>query len=242
MAQLPTGVERARRRLPWQEAPGTGPEQQVPRIIVADDHPLVLHGIEALLKDRDHRIVGLFSEGLSAWDSIAEDACDIAVLDLNMPGLSGLQILSRARAEGRNVKIVLLTSNISDAQLVEAIRLNVDGLVLKEAAASLLVLCIDTICAGGVWRDRDASNRALAHLASPTAVAPPASTLTERETEVAAFVARGLRNRQIAELAGITEGTVKMHLHNIYEKIGIGSRTELAVYVRDAGVLAPQSS
>ena len=111
------------------------------------------------------------------------------------------------------------------------VRENVDGLVLKEAAAEVLVTCVRAVARGETWMDREAMNRALRKLS-----APPAAKLTEREIEVARFVAQGLRNKQIAYQASISEGTVKMHLHNIYEKLGVNSRTELVLHVRDKGL------
>ncbi len=204
------------------------------RLLIADDHPIVLKGIEGLFAADAFQVTGTFTDGAAAMAQIEAGVCDIAVVDLHMPGLSGLEILRRSRELDLPARIVILTSSIDDDDLVEAIRLKADGLVLKETAASLLVTCVQTVAAGGQWIDRDAMGRALLRLSAPQPAA--AGKLTAREADVARSVALGLRNKEIAEKASISEGTVKMHLHNIYEKLGIGSRTELAIYVRDVGV------
>lgn len=201
------------------------------RLIVADDHPLVLRGIEGLFDSSEFEIVALCADGAAAMEQIEQSACDVAVLDIHMPGLSGIEILKRVRRQGLPVKIVLLTSTIDDESLVDVVRENVDGLVLKEAAAEVLVTCVTAVSRGESWIDREAMGRALRKLSAPR----PAK-LTEREIEVAHFIAQGLRNKEIAYRAKISQGTVKMHLHNIYEKLGVGSRTELALYVRDKGL------
>jgi DNA-binding NarL/FixJ family response regulator len=201
------------------------------RLIVADDHPLVLRGIEGLFDTAEFEIVALCGDGVKAMEHIQRAACDVAVLDVNMPGLSGIEILKRVRAEGLPVKIVLLTSNIDDDSLMDVVRDGVDGLVLKEAASDALVTCVRAVCRGETWMDRETMNRALRKLS-----APRPGKLTEREVEVARFVAQGFRNKEIAYRASISEGTVKMHLHNIYEKLGVGSRTELVLHMRDKGL------
>jgi len=201
------------------------------RLIVADDHPLVLRGIEGLFDSGEFQIVAQCVNGAAAMEQIEQAACDVAVLDINMPGMSGIEILKRVRAQGLPVKIVLLTSNIDDDSLVDVVREGVNGLVLKEAASDVLVTCVQAVCRGETWIDREAMGRALRKLSAPR----PAK-LTGREVEVAKFVAQGLRNKEIAYKANISEGTVKMHLHNIYEKLGVNSRTELVLYVRDKGL------
>ncbi len=201
-------------------------------LLIADDHPLVLKGVEGLFDPAEFRIAAICTDGSAALDQIRAGVCNIAVIDLHMPGRTGLEILRAVRAEALPVKIVLLTATVEDATLVEAIQGEVDGLVLKESAASLLVTCVKSVRDGVSWIDKHAMTRAFNAL-TPT---PHLARLTEREAEVARHVASGLRNKEIAARANITEGTVKMHLHNIYEKIGIGTRTELAIYVRDVGL------
>jgi two-component system nitrate/nitrite response regulator NarP len=205
------------------------------RLLIADDHQLVLHGIEGLFDAPEFQIVKSCGDGFSAMAEIERGDCDVAILDIHMPGLSGLEVLTATRQQGLATKVVLLTSNINDAALVEAIRNGVDGLVLKETAASLLVNCVRAVSAGERWIDRDAMSRAFSLLSAPQS---QTGKLTGREAEVARHVAEGLRNKEIAARTGISEGTVKVHLHKIYEKLNVSSRTELAIYIRDAGARA----
>jgi two-component system, NarL family, nitrate/nitrite response regulator NarL len=205
------------------------------RVLIADDHPLVLRGLSGLLEDTPYDVVAVCADGVAAYGQIMQGVCEIAVLDLQMPGLSGLEILRKARQEGLTTRIVLLTATIDDADLVAAVTAGVDGLVLKETAAHLLVTCLDSVRQGAPWIDRSAMSRALNQFSTVRSTGS-GTRLTGRETDVARYVAAGLRNREIAEKANITEGTVKMHLHNIYEKLGIATRTELAIHVRDVGL------
>jgi DNA-binding NarL/FixJ family response regulator len=201
------------------------------RLVIADDHPVVLQGMKVLFGDPDFEIAALCTDGAAAMQRIEQAACDVAVLDVNMPGMSGIEVLKRVRQQNLPVKIVLLTSTIDDDSLVDVVRENVDGLVLKEAAADVLVTCVKAVSRGQTWLDREIMGRALRKLSAPR----PAK-LTEREVEVAKFVVQGLRNKEIAYRANISEGTVKMHLHNIYEKLGVNSRTELVLHVHEKGL------
>jgi two-component system nitrate/nitrite response regulator NarP len=203
------------------------------RLLIADDHPLVLRGVESLFEGRPEFEIVTCSDGAKAWEIIAAGQCDLAILDLNMPGMTGLDVLRAARSQRSPVKVILLSAAIDDLSLAEAVRIGVDGLALKDTAASLLLTCVQSVLGGVNWIDRAAMTRAMKLLARPTGEGLP--KLTEREATVASLVARGLRNKQIAEKANITEGTVKMHLHNIYEKLSVTSRTELALFMQRAG-------
>ena len=179
-------------------------------LVVADDHPLMLDAVCRLF-----------------------DGGDTAILDVHMPYLSGLQILAEARADRWRSKIILLTAGLEPDPIVEALRLKVDGLILKGAAADTLVRAAGDVLAGQQWIDKDAMQQALGLLTSPAADQNPAAALTPREADVVRGVAQGRRNKEIARDLGITEGTVKMHLHNLYEKLSVGSRTELLILTRD---------
>lgn len=205
------------------------------RLLIADDHPLVLRGVEGLFDPTEFEIVALCTDGVVALEQIRAGVCDLAVIDLHMPGASGLQVLREVRDAGLDVKIIILTATVDDASLIELINRNVDGLVLKETAASVLISCVQSVRGGKPWIDRDAMARAIRAL-TLTEARDPGARLTGRETQVAQLVAAGLRNKEIADRTNISEGTVKMHLHNIYQKIGIGTRTELAIYVRESGL------
>lgn len=203
----------------------------MPKVIIADDHPLMLKGVAGLFEDSAYEVAALCGDGMLAQVAIAEHQPDVAILDVNMPKLSGLDLLRQARAEGWPTRIILLTAGLDQGPLVEAVTLRVDGLVLKDAGGELLLRCVESVLAGEQWIDREAMKQVMSAMAAPAAA--PTAELTPRESDVARLVAQSRRNKEIARDLGISEGTVKMHLHNLYEKLGVSSRTELALLVRE---------
>lgn len=206
----------------------------MPRVIVADDHPLMLEALSGLLASTGFEVVGKAPDGVRAVAGIRADAPDLALLDVHMPGLSGIEILSLARSEGWSTRIVLLTAGLDVDPIMEALRLDVDGLVLKGAGGDIILRAATSALEGRPWIDREAMQQVVGLISKPPA--EPRALLTPRETDVVRELARGRRNKEIARDLGISEGTVKMHLHNLYEKLGVSSRTELAVMVRDRGL------
>lgn len=201
-------------------------------LIVADDHPLMRDAVASLFAP-PFEVIERCSDGQQARAAILEHRPDIAVLDVQMPTLTGLDLLREARAEAWPTRIILLTAGLEPKPLVEAVKLKVDGLVLKDAGGELLMRCIEAVLAGEQWIDKEAMKQVMSTLAQ--APATPAD-LTPRESDVVRQVAQGQRNKEIARSLGITEGTVKMHLHNLYEKLGVSSRTELALLAKEHGL------
>jgi DNA-binding NarL/FixJ family response regulator len=171
-------------------------------------------------------------DGAQAREAILARTPDLAILDVHMPHLSGLQLLAEARAQGWPTRILLLTAGLDPEPIVEAIRMKVDGLILKGAAGDVLVRAAEAVAAGSQWIDKEAMEQALGLLAAPESRAATVG-LTPREVDVVRCVAQGRRNKEIARDLKISEGTVKMHLHNLYEKLDVSSRTELAILARD---------
>lgn len=203
-------------------------------LIVADDHPVVLEGIARLIeREPDLKLLARCEDGEAALGAVRVHSLDILVLDLNMPKLGGMEVLRRAAQEGLNLRVVLLTADIGEEELLEAVRLGVRGVMLKEMAPDLLARCIRTVHAGGQWLERHLTGWTLERLLSPEGTRQHSTwVLTLREIELARLVSRGLRNKEVALELGITEGTVKTHLHRIYDKLGIAGRVELANYAR----------
>ena len=179
-------------------------------------------------RDTDHRLA-------RALATIRAHQPDVVVLDLLMPDGDGLSLLRKMNAEGLSPRVVMLTGAPDDEMLLEALRLGVHGLVLKDMAPALLLQCVRTVAAGGQWLERGLASRVLATVLRKERGAQVATTLglSTRELEIVRFVADGLRNRAIADELNITEGTVKVHLHNIYEKLGVESRLALTEYARN---------
>ncbi|HVH37737.1 MAG TPA: response regulator transcription factor [Sphingomicrobium sp.] len=196
------------------------------RILLADDHPMIRTAIEVLLRDTRFEIVGTASNGFEALREVDEVKPDILLLDLQMPESTGMDVLRQLRAEGSKLPIVLLTAAIDDSSLMEVKELHVQGMVLKNSDPAYLLECLDRVCAGGTWVDPELRSRSDELTAMFGAGGRPA--LAPRERQLVGFVRRGLRNKEIAEQLGVTEGTVKVYLHTIFEKLGVNSRTELA--------------
>lgn len=197
------------------------------RILVADDHPMIRTAIEVLLRGTQHEIVGTAGSGEETLRLLDETRPDLLLLDLQMPGGGGMAVLRQARAERPRIKVVLLTAAIDDGSLMEAKALGVDGMVLKNADPAYLLDCLDRVGAGGSWIDPELAARA--QELSQTFGGAGRPPLAPRERELVRCVQKGLRNREIAAQLGVTEGTVKVYLHSVFEKLGVSSRTELAV-------------
>lgn len=196
-------------------------------ILLADDHPMIRTAIEALLRDTDYEIAGTAATGNEAIREVGRLKPDILLLDLQMPGGTGMEVLRTIRSKRGGPKIVLLTAAIDDSSLLEAKSLGVEGMVLKNSDPAYLLDSLDRVQAGGTWIDPELSARAdeLADAIGDSGRPP----LAPRERQLIRYVRQGLRNREIAKQLGVTEGTVKVYLHSIFEKLGVSTRTELAV-------------
>jgi DNA-binding NarL/FixJ family response regulator len=208
------------------------------RVILADDHPLVLNGLYHLLREHsDFEVLERCSSGTEALAAVERHRPDILVLDLLMPGMDGLAVARQLHKAENSPHIVLLTAQLHEDQLIEALHLGIKGFVLKEMATKLLVECLRRVNAGGQWLEKDSANRAMAKLVRREAKGREIATvLTAREIEVVRMVARGLINKEIASELGIADGTVKIHLHNIYEKLKINRRAELVRVADEYGL------
>ena len=208
-------------------------------IALADDHPIVLQGLRQLFeRERDFHVVASCANGQDVLDRIRGGGVDVLVLDLRMPGLAGLDVLRRIREEHIRCAAVLLTASIEDDEVVAAVQLGARGIVLKDSPPATLIECVRRVHAGHRWLDQTTLTRAFDRvLHRESASREAAALLTPRETEIVRMVAEGLRNREIAARTAISEGTVKIHLHNIYEKLGVDGRLALVVHAREKGLI-----
>ena len=201
------------------------------RVIIADDHPIVLDGLAYLFSaESDLELVARCANGDEALTATRREQPDVLVLDVRMPGRNGVDVLRVLSEEKSVARVVLLSGQMTDAEMVSAVRLGAAGIVLKESAAQELLQCVRAVAAGESWLASDAVKAALDRMASAD---DALTTLTRRELDIVRMVAVGARNKQIAEHLGISEGTVKMHLHTIYEKLEISGRVELSIYARE---------
>jgi two-component system nitrate/nitrite response regulator NarP len=194
----------------------------------------MLSGIRSILDGSEFQVVATATNGAAALEEIARTAPDILLLDLRMPELDGMDVLRTLRNRGDRRAVILLTAELEDDNLVEAIQLGVEGILLKDGAQNLLLNCLGKVASGGRWIDKSLLERALeATMRDSRAQPSPSETLTQREKAIVSLVARGLRNKEVASELDLTEGTVKVYLYRIYEKLGVTNRTELALYARD---------
>lgn len=207
------------------------------RVVIADDHPIVLDGLEQLFSlEPDLEVVARCQNGDAALEAVREHDPEVLVLDLRMPQRGGLGVIRTLRDEKRDTRVVVLTAALAEDEVFEAVQLGAKGVVLKDMAPTLLLDCVRQVAAGGDWLDHEVTRRALER-ASARGGGSTVSSLTPRELEIVRLVAEGLRNKEIAERLSISEGTVKIHLHSIYEKLQIGGRVELSVFARDRGLV-----
>ena len=209
------------------------------RLVIADDHPIVLQGLQRLFEScPDFEVLRSCEDGEKALAAVRSLRPDILLLDLRMPGSDGLDVLRSISAEKLECRTVLLTAAVSDDQIVEAMLLGAMGVVLKESSPEILIDCVRRVHAGEQCIDRETMTRAFGRaLRRESATREVAKTVTPRELEIVRMIGQGLRNKAIAERLFISEGTVKIHLHNVYEKLGLTGRLELALYAQQKGLV-----
>ena len=208
-------------------------------LVLADDHPIVLDGLEHLFRlEKDFKVLARCRDSEETLQAVRKHHPGVLILDLRTPGKGGLAVLREVKREKPPTRVVLLTGEMGEAEALEAIRLGVNGVVLKEMAPKLLVQAIRKVHAGGQWLEKRSFGRALETMLRREAGARQvAGVLTPRELEIIRLVASGLHNKEIAEKLTISEGTVKIHLHHIYEKLHVDGRLELTLYAQDKGLV-----
>lgn len=207
--------------------------KQAIRILVADDHAIFRDGLRKLLEVADDvQIVGEASNGVECVKMLGKLKPDILLLDLRMPEKDGLGVLEEVNFDSLPTRVIVLTAAEDDRDVVRAMRLGARGVVLKQSASDLLLKSIRKVADGEIWLD----NRMTAEVidafkkSSESGQRREKPLLSDREKEIVQLVAQGFRNREIGEKLFISEQTVKNHLHNIFDKLGVSDRLELALY------------
>ena len=186
---------------------------------------MIAAALDVLLRGTDYDLIGRARSGAAALAQVQRIKPDLLLLDVNMPDGSGLEVLRRLREWGGAPAVVLLTAGMDDSQLLDADKLEPEGIVLKTSDPAHLLECMEQVRAGKRWVDPDVAERT--RQAKERALLAP--SLTPRERELVDLIRQGLRNRDIATQLGVTEGTVKVYLHAIFDKVGVDNRTELAM-------------
>ena len=206
------------------------------RILLADDHPIIFSGVDALLRGTDYKIVRYIRDGAEVPAAIEREKPDLVILDERLPNRMGLELVQDLRQTGFTRPIIILTGSMSDRRAVEAIDAGVNGLVLKHSAPDNLLICLEEVRNGGRWIDQKLLQRALDRATGRELDGSPFAKLTPREQAIVRLAADNLRNQEIGNRLGISEGTVKVHLHNVYEKLGLTNRIDLLMLIRDSGL------
>jgi len=212
-------------------------------LLLADNHPLVLRGLESLFRsDTNFRILALCKDDTEVLQSARRELPDILIADLRLHNKGGLGLARELIGEGLQTRIILLAEAITEQEVVEAIRAGVKGIVLKELPTQLLVKCVEKVWGGEQWIESRSTSRVLEKMVRrETAREAMRRILTSREIEIVDMVGEGLHNKEIAERLFISEGTVKVHLHRIFEKLKVDSRMGLAHYAFDNGLPRPSA-
>ena len=211
---------------------------QPTRILIADDHPIFRDGLRRLLEtEPDLKVIGEACDGAEAVRLAKQLKPDILLLDLAMPRHPGLEALREmSSASNQNaVRVILLTAAAEKAQIVEALQLGARGIVLKDSATQLLLQAIHTVMAGEYWVGRESVSNLVQYLqtlvkSSGEEARQKKFGLTPRELEIVSAVVAGYSNKETAEYFKISEDTVKHHLSNIFDKLGVSTRLELALF------------
>lgn len=198
-------------------------------ILVADDHGFIRAGVDAVLRGTPFQVVATAASGEEALAAIEQHDPAVVLLDINMPGLNGVAALEALREKGDERPVVLLTAEITDRQLMAVMRAGVQGIVSKDGAESELIQVLERVHAGEKAIAPAFLQRALDLSLKPAS--NPFAKLNARERDITRLVAKGMRNREIGQQLNIGEGTVKVYLHAIYQKLNIENRTELALMV-----------
>lgn len=198
------------------------------KLLIVDDHPIFIEGLRQFLETNGHLVGDTARTSADALDRVAHGTFDILVLDVSMADGGGLHILRTLRAAGNQIPVVFLTVGLKPTETMEAVKLGINGIVLKHNDPGNLIMCLEAVNRGDTWIDPTIIERVLRRSMAGQAVPVlPQYGLTRRQEELVKLVGEGLRNREIARRCGLTEGTVKLHLHHIYNKLGISSRAQL---------------
>lgn len=226
-------MKEATKKSPLKTTPTSTP---VVRIVVADDHPVVRFGVRNMLENEPgFEIVGEAEDGDVAITETLELEPDVLLLDVQMPRLPGLDAMRAIMDRSPRVKIILLTSTVTTQEIIEALQIGARGIVLKDSVAEDLVTAMRAVLSGDYWIGGERVMNlvtALNNLIKEAAAVPEKKTygLTPRELEVVTCIVEGCSNKDVAKQFAISEETVKRHLSNIFDKTGVSTRLELALF------------
>ena len=207
-------------------------------LIAVDAHPVYLLGLKHLFSTQSNfMLLACCADYEKTFEAIDQQRPDILVIDPKIAAHAPLDLIRKLKETYEEMKVIILTDELDDEQTITSLRLRVEGIILKNMPMHLLIQCINKVASGGQWLEKNSLSLAFEKMLSREAGARRLATiLTVREIEVMSLVAQGLNNRQIADKLILSVGTVKIHVHNIYEKLGIKNRVDLTLYAQKRGV------
>lgn len=208
------------------------------RVVLADDHAVVRQGIRDFLEESGViEIVAETGDGQTVQELIRQYQPDVAVLDIRMPGATGIEVARWVRDQGLLVRVLLLSAYDDDPFVIAALQAGAHGYVLKNADADQIVRAVIAVAAGRIAFESDLTQRVLAHFVGSPEQAEAGELMTEREREVLQLAAEGLTNREIGHRLRISDRTVQGHLANVYGKLQVRSRTEAVTKALQLGLI-----
>jgi len=212
---------------------------EVITLVLADHYPLTLSGLCQLFKrEEGFEVLATCSDADATLDAVRKHSPAVLVLDIEFPANGAFVVLRQIRREKLLPHVVLLASTLDDHQVLDAMRLGAGGLVLKDTSPESLVQCVRKVHAGEQWLEQQAVERALGRLLKhETTIRQLARGLTPRETEIVRLAIKGVPTKEIAARLAVRQGTVKVHLHNIYDKLQVDGRLGLILFARRHGLM-----
>lgn len=202
------------------------------KVLLVDDETLLLESLEIILTFNDMEVIGAAHDGNEALSILEKQECSLALVDLNMKGMGGIELIGRMKNKYPDIRILVLTTFYDDRNITAAISGGADGYLLKDSGKDAILGAVEQIMGGRNVIDSRVMSRLAAIMTSAAKSETLPDTITEREKEVCSLIAQGLTNRQIAETLYISEGTVKNYISSIYDKTGIHDRAKLIVAIK----------
>lgn len=201
-------------------------------VLLVDDEPLLLESLEIILTLNNMEIIGTARDGSEALTVLKEKNCDLALVDLNMKGMGGIELIEHMKADYPVIKILVLTTFYDDKSITQAVANGADGYLLKGSGKDAILGAIEQIMGGRNVIDSKVMQRLAALMNTKSQSSPLLDGMTGREQEICSLLAKGYTNKQIAESLYISEGTVKNYISSIYDKTGIHDRAKLIVAIK----------
>lgn len=207
------------------------------RILIADGHPIVREGLRHVIqREKDFELIGEAEDGSALLGNVSNLNPDILIMELKLPHLDGFTAIRTLQLNSPKTRILLFTASESKEDFVEAMKLGCSGIVLKNTPVELIAKSIRKVQSGEIWLDSNTTAAVMRQFATATEYTHQngkfreRTLLSQREREIIVLIAQGYKNKEIAEKMFITEQTVKNHLHNVFDKLGVSDRLELALY------------